>query len=149
MATAFKGQRRFHIVGEPWMDATQSFYLADVEIVDNRFEIMPQNLEEEAYEINQKIPALVDEWVDWVVKTGQAKPADMNKRFKEIGPMPEPLQERANWVGALVNPIRPLGVCVEIRPAMLACRNDHDRLVLASTALRSSIDHLSGKRKLF
>jgi hypothetical protein len=129
MATAFKGQRRFLIVGEPWMDSTQSFYLANVEIVDNRFEIMPHNLEEQAY--------------------GLAKPADMSKRMKEIGPMPESLQERANWIGALVNPIRPLGVCVEIRPAMLACRNDHDRLVLASTALRSSIDHLSGKRKLF
>jgi hypothetical protein len=149
MATSFKGQRCFEVVGEPWMDDTHSFYIANVEIVDDRHEIMPANLEEQAMKIHNSIPGLVKEWATLVVKTDHTTPAELNKRLKEIGTMPQSMKDRAIWVGALVNPIPPLRVCVEIRPAMLACRNDHDRVVLASTALLSSIDHLSGKRKLF
>jgi len=40
-------------------------------------------------------------------------------------------------------------VCLEIRPAMLSCKNDHERMILATTALQSSIDHVSGKNKMF
>jgi hypothetical protein len=63
--------------------------------------------------------------------------------------MPEDVGERAIWLASLLNPLPPLGVCLEIRPAMLACRNDFDRIQLATSAVQSSIDHLSGKRKLF
>jgi hypothetical protein len=87
--------------------------------------------------------------VDWILKAERVKPQDMNNRLKEMGPLPEDVTQRAMWVGTLLNPIPTLEVCMEIRPAMLACRNIHDRMVLASTALRASIDHMSGKRPLF
>ena len=131
------------------MDDTQSFYLANVEIVDNRHEMMTSEMEDQALALHNTIPELLDEWVKLLIQTEHTTPADLNSRLKEIGKMPDSIKDRAIWVAALVNPIPPLGVCVEIRPAMLSCRNDHDRMVLAATALRSSIDHLSGKRKLF
>jgi hypothetical protein len=143
LATSFKGQRSFQVVGEPWMDDTHSFYLANVEIVDNRHEIMPLDLEHQATKIHNSIPKLVQEWIQWVIKSDQITPAGISDILKEIGPMPTTPKERAIWVGALVNPTLPLGLCAEIRPAMLACRNDHDRLLLASAALQSSIDQAS------
>ena len=63
--------------------------------------------------------------------------------------MPDDLTERALWVASVLNPVPALDVCVDIRPAMLACTNDYDRTVLAVQAVQSSIDHLSGKNKLF
>ena len=63
--------------------------------------------------------------------------------------MPEELGARAIWIAALVNPLPALDVCVEVRPAMLACKNDFDRINLAVAAIQGSIDHLSGKRRLF
>eukprot|EP00339_Tiarina_fusa_P002967 CAMPEP_0117020352 /NCGR_PEP_ID=MMETSP0472-20121206/15487_1 /TAXON_ID=693140 ORGANISM="Tiarina fusus, Strain LIS" /NCGR_SAMPLE_ID=MMETSP0472 /ASSEMBLY_ACC=CAM_ASM_000603 /LENGTH=303 /DNA_ID=CAMNT_0004725545 /DNA_START=53 /DNA_END=964 /DNA_ORIENTATION=- len=149
IATSFTGQRRFEVVGEPWMDNTQSFWLANVEVVDKRHEILPEELEDAAMELYDKIPGMVQEFVDWVLKTERLKPQELNTRLKEMGPLPEDVTKRAMWIGALVNPVPSLEVCMEIRPAMLACRNIHDRMVLATTALRASIDHMSGKRKLF
>lgn len=146
LATSFKGKRRFEVVGEPWMDPTHSFYIANVEIIDNRQEFITEDLERQAMAIHEKIPGMVREWVKLIVKADRTTPAELSSRLKEIGPMPKVIKDRAIWVAALLNPIPPLGVCAEIRPAMLACRNDHDRMVLASTALASSMDHLSGKQ---
>lgn len=131
------------------MDSTNSFYVADVEIVENRMEFMAHNLEGKVMQLHNNIPSLVNEWARWLVQTEKQTPADLRRRLKDNGPMPKTPKERAIWVGALVNPIPNLGVCMEIRPALLSCQNDHDRMVLASTALKSSIDHLSGKQKLY
>eukprot|EP00980_Cylindrotheca_fusiformis_P003864 scaffold858_cov123-Cylindrotheca_fusiformis.AAC.40 len=147
IATSLVGERSFEVVGTPWMDKTKSFYLAKVEITDRRKEFLPEESEERAMELHQKIPDQVEQFVEWMVETEQLSPEALKKYLKEVGPMPDTLRERAIWVGKLVNPIPALPeVCPEIRPAMLACRNDHDRLVLASTALQSSVDRLSGKQ---
>lgn len=65
--------------------------------------------------------------------------------------MPDSIGERAIWVGILLNPVRGYSkrVCLEIRPAMLACASDLEQITLSSIALHSSIDHLSGKKLLF
>lgn len=64
--------------------------------------------------------------------------------------IPQTQRDRALWVtAALLNPIQPCyrnrrdgqRVCPDIRPAMLACRNNYDRLVLVTTALRSSLEY--------
>ena len=151
VAISATGKRRFEVVGEPWLDDTGSFYLANVDIVDSRQEEISTNHIEQAKELSETIPSLVQEWTKLVVSNNKSTLAGMNQRLQEIGPMPQTsLKDRAIWVAALVNPIQPLKqVCLEIRPAMLSCRNDHDRMILASTALRSSIDHMSGKNRLF
>lgn len=68
---------------------------------------------------------------------------------QDIGAMPIDIGARAMWVASLVNPLPALDVCLEVRPAMLACKNDYDRIMLASAAIQGSIDHMTGKRKLF
>uniref|UniRef100_A0A7S2A921 Lon N-terminal domain-containing protein n=1 Tax=Trieres chinensis TaxID=1514140 RepID=A0A7S2A921_TRICV len=143
------GRRRFEVQGEPWLDPTDSFYLADVEIVDDREEALTKEDKRRAMELSDEIPKLVEEWVEWVVKAGKCDMEGMERTIRDLGPMPENICDRSIWTAALVNPLPPLGVCLEVRPAMLACRNNLERVTLANMALHSSIDHISGKRRLF
>lgn len=147
LSTCFEGARCFEVVGDPWMDAANSFYLANIEITDNRKEIMEQEEEERSTMLYEKIPQQVDQWFDLVLKKEHASKKELTKLLNDIGPMPkDSAQKRAYWVASLVNPTTSIfeedPICAEIRPAMLACRNDHDRMVLASAALQSSIDNL-------
>lgn len=142
LATSLKGTRRFRIVGEPWMDPTESFYIGQVQILDHRDEPVPLELQPSVHHLHSMIPALVNEWVESLIKTEKLSPAGVTTIIKEIGPMPSSPCDRAMWVGALLNPILPIGICQEIRPAMLLCQNDYDRLVLATVALRSTVDTL-------
>ena len=141
LALSLKGKRRFQVMGQPFLDPSQSFYLAEVEIVENQKEVMDKSQKNTAQIFHESIPDMVQEWVNCILKTEKATPEAIQEILQDIGPMPKSWQKRAMWVGSLVNPTGPpLGVCMEIRPAMLSCRSDHDRLLLASTALRSSID---------
>jgi len=144
-----RGARRFEVLGEPWEDDTESFYLANVEIVDDREELMTQEQNDEARILSEKISELVETWLMSVVQAGKSDTEGMESRMRGIGPMPDDTGKRAIWVASLINPLPPLGVCLEIRPAMLACHNDLERVTLASMAIQSSIDHLTGKRRLF
>ena len=146
---AVKGDRRFQVQGEPWLDDSESFYLAEIEIIEHREENLSDDEKVEAGRLSDAIPELVDRWLGWIIQTGKSDQAGMDSRMKDIGPMPTEVGKRAIWAAALVNPLPALGVCLEIRPAMLACKNDLDRIKLAVAAIQSSTDHLSGKRRLF
>lgn len=145
---AVKGDRRFQVQGEPWLDDTESYYLAEIEFIESREEVLSDEEKVEATKLSNALPELVNRWLGWVIQTGKSTEAEMDVRMKAIGPIPDEIGERAMWTAALINPLPPLGVCLEIRPAMLACKNDLDRVKLAVAAIRSSIDHLSGKRRL-
>jgi hypothetical protein len=148
LALSLKGRRRFQVMGRPFLDPSQSFYLANVEIVENKKEVMDKSQKEHAQIFYDSIPDMVQEWVNCVLKTEKVTPEAMHEILQDIGPMPKSWQKRAMWVGALVNPTGPpLGVCMEIRPAMLSCHSDHDRLLLSSTALQSSIDSLKEENR--
>lgn len=141
LSVSLKGKRCFQVVGEPWLDETDSFFLANIEISDNRKETMSTEEEEKALQIFQNIPKQVEEWMDLVMDTKESGEDDLVQILEVIGPMPDSLHQRALWVGKLVNPSQTtLDVCTDIRPAMLACRHDHDRMILASCALQSSIN---------
>ncbi len=151
IATSFKGCDTFQVVGDPWMDPTQSFYLAHVEVLQHRTELLATHQQEiDAEKLFCSIPSMMDEWMAVLFAQSIATPAAMQQQLKELGPMPPTKKERAIWVAALLNPIQHQEqpgswrqrVCEEIRPAMLACRNDHDRLILAATALQSSMEML-------
>jgi len=144
-----RGERRMEVQGEPWLDETESFYLADVEILEDLQEELNEQERQEAIQLSETLPALVKEWKQWVLDTKATDQKGMDIRMEMLGSMPDDLTERALWVAAVINPLPALGVCLEIRPAMLACSNDYDRMVLACQAVQSSIDHLSGKRRLF
>jgi hypothetical protein len=156
IATNFKGQDTFQVVGDPWMDPTQSFYLAHVEVLQHRTELLATKQQEiDAEMLFCNIPSMIDEWMDILFAQSISTPSAIQQELKELGPMPPTKKDRAIWVAALLNPIQQQQqqqqkgqpswrqrVCEEIRPAMLTCRNDYDRLMLASTALQSSIDML-------
>jgi hypothetical protein len=89
--------------------------------------------------------------VQCVIKAEATDAEGMKSRMDDLGVMPDEddMTERALWTAALINPLPALGVCLEIRPAMLSCGNDYDRMVLVCQALQSSMDHLTGKQRLF
>jgi hypothetical protein len=144
-----KGKRMFEVRGEPRLDESGSFFLADVEIIDEREEIIPDEFLDRAQELSSTLSELVEEWLILLGENGKIDEEGTRKMFKESGPLPKDLKERAIWIASLVNPVPSLGVCVEVRPAMMACKNDYERITLAVTSIRASIDHLSGKNKLF
>jgi len=123
--------------------------LAEIEFIENREESLSAVETQEACKLSDALPDLIDRWLGWVIQTGASDQAGMDSRLKDIGPMPDEVGARAIWTAAMINPLPALGVCLEIRPAMLACKNDLDRVRLAVAAIRSSIDHLSGRRRLF
>ena len=147
---AVTGQKRFEVQGEPRLDESGSFYIADVEIVEDRYETMTDEQQVDAETLSGTLPSLMKKWTKWVLKSGVTDKQGLEHRLKSVGAdMPKDLTERALWVAAMLNPVPALDACVEIRPAMLACANDYDRMVLAVQAVQSSIDHLSGRTKLF
>lgn len=156
MTVTIRGKKCFEIQGQPWLDDTKSFYMADVEIIEDREDEEKMSAEQirDMKTMSKQIPDLVQEWISLVIGTGKSDEDGMAHRMGDIGSMPEvddnddsSLRQRALWTAALINPLPALGVCLEIRPAMLAFRNDYERIKLASEAIRSSIDHMSGDRK--
>jgi hypothetical protein len=141
------GHRRFEIEDEPYLDDTGSFYMAPVDIIDNREELMSEEEVSQAEKLSQKLPSLLKQWNELVDSRGMEEEVD--SVMKTIGPMPSNIGKRALWVGSLVNPLPELKICPEIRPAMLACKNNYQRIFLAVLSLQSSIDFLaSGRRSL-
>jgi hypothetical protein len=141
------GNRRFEIEDEPFLDDSGSFYLATLDIVDHREELMSQDELSKADELSQKLPSLLSERNKLVDLRGMKK--EVRDVMKKIGPMPSCVGKRALWVGSLVNPnpLPELKLCSEIRPAMLACKNNYQRIYLAVLSLQSSIDFLASGEK--
>lgn len=144
-----QGDKRFEIQGELWMDDTQSFYFADIEIVDDRSEELNREQETELRNLAKTVPQLVEQWLALVIETGKSDKKGMESLMMDIGQLPDENYARAFWIGALINPQHPLGVSVDVRHALLSCKNDFHRMKLATVAIQSSIDHLSGKQLLF
>lgn len=144
--------RRIEVQGDPWVDDTHSFYMANVEILDGKEEAITAEQTAQAIRLSHTLPALVAEWKTYVLASGVTDQAGLDARCAMIGNMPSDennLTDRAFWIAALINPLPSISVPVEIRPAMLCCSNDYYRMVLACQGLRSSIEHLkSRKRKL-
>jgi len=139
-----KGDRCFDVVGEPFMDDSNSFYLANVEITDNRKEIMTEEMEDNAEQFFSAIPDQVGDFVCLMKREEVMSDDELTEHLETLGPLPDDWKERAMWVGSLVNPVPALSdVCPDIRPALLSCRNSHDRLAVASVALHAAIDRLS------
>lgn len=146
-----KADRRLEIQGEPWLDETNSFYIANIEILDEREEILTEVQLEEAKKLARTLPSLVKEWKEQVILSGRTDEVGLEARVRSIGDMPSQHDptDLALWISALINPLPALGVSLEIRPAMLSCTNDYERMLLACEAIQGSIDHMTGKKKLF
>mmetsp|Transcript_17655 Transcript_17655/g.26800 ORF Transcript_17655/g.26800 Transcript_17655/m.26800 type:complete len:294 (+) Transcript_17655:40-921(+) len=149
---SIEGHERFQLESDLYFndDDAKSYYVADVEMVEKSCEIeLTAQQMKEAKSLHDEIPDLVQDWMQWLYKTGHATPESMKLRLPAPGLMPKNIGDRSLWVGALINPLPGLGVCLEIRPSMLLCQTDLERVRLAHASLKASIDHMSGKQKLF
>lgn len=78
-----KAKKPFEVQGEPWMDETSSFYIADVELVDSREEPeLDDDVLEEAQAMSDAIPELVEEWLKLVLSTEASDVEGMSKIMK-------------------------------------------------------------------
>jgi len=76
--------------------------------------------------------------------------------LKDLGQMPEPLPDSTSrhlhefcfWGAALINPLPPLGVSLEVRGRMLEATSIEERLVLLEKTVSRSIQNLDGTRPL-
>jgi len=76
--------------------------------------------------------------------------------LKDLGPMPEPstdstskdLHDFCYWGAALINPLPPLGVSLEVRGRMLEASSIEKRLDLLEKTISRSIQNLNGSRPL-
>ena len=76
--------------------------------------------------------------------------------LKDLGQMPEPLPDSTSrhlhefcfWGAALINPLPPLGVSLEVRGRMLEATSIEERLVLLEKTVSRSIQNLVGTRPL-
>lgn len=90
------GERRFECAGEPWMDDTSSFYLADIDASKGRgdsYETSSANDttgEEEniadsarASALSDSVPDLVETWTHWMAQAGICSRTSM-KQIMEV-----------------------------------------------------------------
>lgn len=146
------GQRRFEIEEQPYLHDSGSFYMAHVEIVEDREEIMSMEQRLEAEKLSRKLPSLFQKWKELVYSQSTSVKRQVADIMETIGPMPgnDHIGKRALWVGSLVNPhpLPEMKLCSEIRPALLSCKNNHERIHLAVLSLQYSIDYLSDKKRI-
>jgi hypothetical protein len=125
------------VQGKPWWDAVRSCFMAHLEVARDDM-VLKGHHYREAKKWFDEIPILVKRLHEML-------------GYDRLPGMPKPFSDnythRAFAVASMMNPTQPRtkAICVDIRPALLSCRNDHDRLHLVHTALKSSIQKLKGK----
>ena len=74
----------------------------------------------------------------------------LNRALKQLGPRPSSDDPLAFcfWAAAVINPLPPLGVSLEIRGQMLEAPTMQRRMEILAIGLRRSIDNLKGTRPL-
>jgi len=79
-----EGKRPFEVQGEPWLDPSGSFYLAHVEIVEDRQDelVLENDLLDEATRMSNDIPELVEQWLQLVLATEKSDVGGMSKRMQ-------------------------------------------------------------------
>ena len=88
------GERRFECAGEPWMDDTSSFYLADIDYSKGRADETSSatnaaNEEESITDsarvcaLSESVPGLVETWMYWMAQSGVCSRTSM-KQIMEV-----------------------------------------------------------------
>lgn len=83
-------------------------------------------------------------FAEWEELVSRFAPGRLERAKAELGAAPpfERPADYAIWAAALVNPLPPLGVAPEIRPATLAAADAAERLRIVKGALEASVEHL-------
>ncbi|CAJ1456879.1 unnamed protein product [Effrenium voratum] len=139
-----RAERAFKIVGVPEQ--------GEDGIAHAKVEFLHSDATEEEMQLAESLPGLVEEWMATLREYGAERyTGQLDDILKDLGTMPsvQEAQRLAIWVAALVNPLPALGVALEIRPAVLAAATVKEQLEIAEQGMRGSIDHISGRRRLF
>eukprot|EP00927_Polykrikos_kofoidii_P031794 TRINITY_DN2725_c0_g3_i1.p1 TRINITY_DN2725_c0_g3~~TRINITY_DN2725_c0_g3_i1.p1 ORF type:complete len:420 (+),score=82.13 TRINITY_DN2725_c0_g3_i1:112-1371(+) len=83
---------------------------------------------------------------EWKARLNQVVPDVVSSSIGDAlgaAPPPEMPGELAFWIGACINPVPPLGVAPEIRPALLAAATVAERLEVARQGLEESIKYMA------
>ena len=96
------------------------------------------------HDLAQQVLEQYHEWAKRVVENGwERHPDHLSQVLDLLGPTPPSTPgQLALWVAAAVNPLPPLGVAPEIRPAMLAARSPAERLQIVQRALDESLHYV-------
>ena len=89
-----------------------------------------------------ELTAQIEAWEKLLVSQRWAHRSDLVELRSSLGKLPAGAGPKAYWLGALVNPMPPLGVCREVRPALLSAETDAERLLVATGALAESLAEL-------
>mmetsp|Transcript_6734 Transcript_6734/g.18799 ORF Transcript_6734/g.18799 Transcript_6734/m.18799 type:complete len:402 (+) Transcript_6734:382-1587(+) len=100
-------------------------------------------------DLAKKIVERFDKW-ETCIRTNrwERHPEHMDQVKDILGPRPS--HDRpgslAIWVAAAINPLPPLGAAEEIRPKILAAKDDLERLTIVDRAMNASIEIVKKKR---
>ena len=166
--TVFNGGADFEFVLSEWTPVK-----IDVALENEDTEEITPDIVNKA----QKIVPMLQEWIELasssntydnidVVASARIKKGEpglltdpqkhVNSVLKELGPMPEPSTDSTSkdfhdfcfWGAALINPLPPLGVSLEVRGRMLEATSIEERLDLLEKTVSRSIQNLDGTRPL-
>ena len=92
--------------------------------------------------------SLVELWVE-LAKQNERMPGQVDRLLEDLGPIPswdEP-SECALWIGALLNPLPPMGVAHEVRAKLLVATTAEERARIALDTILHSIQLMRGHRR--
>lgn len=94
--------------------------------------------------------SLIDMWIE-LARENEHNPGQINQLLNDLGPIPswKTPSDCAMWVGALINPIPPLGVAYEIRPKLLLAKTANERTQIALDGIWNSIQYMKGGESSF
>jgi Lon protease-like protein len=94
--------------------------------------------------------SLVEQWIE-LAKQNEREPGQIDRLLETLGELPpqETPSDLAFWVGALINPLPPMGVATEIRPALLSAKTAEDRVQIAKAGILKSIKHMDGTEPMW
>jgi len=138
------GRRSFK-VDERW--STDGYVMARVNYID--LSLPPSVALEETLSAAVTLRSKISEW-EALVRSGgwERHSGQLNTILEQLGPIPADStpDDLALWVGALINPLPGLGVAPEIRPHLLAADSSNVRVMIAVSAITSSIRYLQPGR---
>ena len=98
-------------------------------------------------ELSQQVREQYDNWAKLLVENNwEHHPQHLHRVLEILGPQPSTPGRLAVWVAAAMNPLPPLGVAREIRPAILAATTCRQRLQIIKDALDESVQFIQHKR---
>eukprot|EP00933_Yihiella_yeosuensis_P055306 TRINITY_DN5403_c0_g1_i1.p1 TRINITY_DN5403_c0_g1~~TRINITY_DN5403_c0_g1_i1.p1 ORF type:complete len:370 (+),score=59.85 TRINITY_DN5403_c0_g1_i1:57-1166(+) len=108
-----------------------------------KVEWVPEEVDAEvANPLILELKPLVDEWIS-LVKSKDRERVEGHLDFvlSKLGPQPPSTKpwSFAFWLAGLINPLPPLGVALEIRPAVLSAQTPEDALDVVCEGLRKSV----------